>query len=287
MSRSQLFRLLLSLAFLALAFWLAAPGEVMQALRQIAPWWLALAGLLLAAQIGLSALRWQVTADALGTPLPRRRWALQEYGLSVAVNTFLPGGVMGDLTRIARTRHLGWQAAAASVVIERLAGQLALAGVAVVAGALWLGGWRGIGLVTAALLVALALARLLPGPRGHLARAWLAPGLWLWQAGLTLLILGVNLAGYWAAARAVGLALAPDAVLTLIPLTLMAMLIPVTINGWGLREGVAAALWPLWGISAAQAVAASLSFGLACMAAALLGLVPWLLRRPHDDIRKA
>lgn len=276
-------RFLASITLLALALWFAAPAEVWQAMRGINPGWLALAAFLLAVQIALSALRWQITAEALGTPLPRR-WSLQEYGLSVAVNTFLPGGVMGDLTRIARTRHLGWRLAASSVVIERLAGQIALATVTVVALAIWLGGGHGTMLIATSLVVLALLFRLFPAPVATLAKVWLAPRLWRVQAALTLTILTVNLAGFWTAAQSVGLTLPLASAALLIPLTLLSMLIPVTINGWGLREGVAAALWPLWGIATAEAVAASLAFGLACMAAALLGLLPWLLRTtPQPD----
>lgn len=274
----NLIRLLVSLGLLALVIWFVAPEEIWHALRELQPIWLCIASLFLAAQIGLSALRWQVTAQALGHPLPQS-WALREYGLSVAVNTFLPGGVMGDLARITRARHLGWQVATASVVIERLAGQVALGVLAVGAVAFWLGGGQGIGLVIGGMIALLVMLRFLPAPRAYLARAWLAPRLWRWQAVLTLLILSVNLAGYWAAARAIGLVLPPQAALTLIPLTLLAMLIPVTINGWGLREGVAAALWPLWGVATGQAVGASLAFGLACMIAGLAGLLIWLLPR--------
>lgn len=275
-------RLAASLLLLALALTLAAPADVWQPLRALNPAWLGLATLLLAAQIALSALRWQVTATALGTPLPRR-WALQEYGLSVAVNTFLPGGVMGDLGRIARTRQHGWRLATASVVIERLAGQLALGALTIIALALALGALRGAALIVAGAVTLGLLARLFPGPTATLAKAWTTPQLWRAQALLTTAILAVNLAGYWAAAQAVGLALPLASAALLIPLTLLAMLIPLTINGWGLREGTAATLWPLWGIAAPEAVAASLAFGLACMGAALIGLLPWLRPAPQPS----
>jgi len=277
----QLLRLVLSIVILAGVIWLVRPQEAFAALRAPHPGWLALAIAALGVQIPLSALRWQVTARALGQDLPRL-WAMQEYGLSVAANTFLPGGVLGDLGRILRSRGLhwqgrGWQGAMASVLIERLAGQVAMA--ALILGALWLwlgalGAALGLGIVAVLLLAGWVWSK----PRNLLVRAWCAPGLWPWQLGLTLAILAVNLLGFWAAAQAVGVALSAGDALALIPLTLFSMVIPLTINGWGLREGVAAALWPLAGINAAQAVAASVIYGLVCMAAALVGLLPWLVR---------
>lgn len=277
-------RLTLTLGLLALVLWQVAPDRVLAAVLALDPGWLALAVAALAGQIALSALRWRVTAAALGHRLPRL-WALREYGLSVAVNSFLPGGVMGDLARIARARFLGWAEAAGTVLIERLAGQVALALVALVGLGLWLGPLAGVGAGLAALVAAAVLARLFPRPARLLRRAWAAPGQRGAQAGLTLAILALNLAGFWAAAAAIGQPLPPRAALALIPLTLMAMLVPLTINGWGVREGVAAALWPAFGIAAPDAVAASLAFGLACMGAALVGLLPWALPRhqPHED----
>jgi hypothetical protein len=83
--------------------------------------------------------------------------------------------------------------------------------------------------------------------------------------------------GFWAAARAVGVALPFDVAIFVLPVTLMVMLVPITLNGWGLREGAAAMLWPVVGIAAQSAVAASVVFGAAVASAALLGGAPWVL----------
>jgi hypothetical protein len=53
---------------------------------------------------------------------------------------------------------------------------------------------------------------------------------------------------------------------------LLAMLIPLTIGGWGLREGAAAWLFPLAGATAAEGLAASVAFGLVFLCVALPGL---------------
>jgi glycosyltransferase 2 family protein len=275
----RIVRVLGTMALLALVLVVVAPKDIVQALGMFQPIWFGLAVAALVAQILLSALRWQLTARGLGLQLGRF-WSLREYGLSVASNTFLPGGVMGDLARVVRTRHHGWQMATASVVIERFAGQIALGVLALAGLILWRGLWTGVGAGLLAALVGIGIARLAPGVWPLLVRSWGASGLWQRQVGLTLAILGLNVLGFWAAVRATGLALSPDAAIALIPLTLFAMLLPISINGWGVREAVAATLWPLWGIEAAQAVAGTMVFGLACMAAALLGLLPMIARAP-------
>jgi hypothetical protein len=58
------------------------------------------------------------------------------------------------------------------------------------------------------------------------------------------------------------------------------MLIPLSFSGWGLREGAAAALFPVAGLTAAQGLATSVAFGLVFLIAVLPGLVPLWLRPP-------
>ncbi|NYS23912.1 flippase-like domain-containing protein [Rhodobacteraceae bacterium 2376] len=282
-------RLAVTLGALALLLAVLGGAEITQHLRQAAPGWVALAAGLLAAQIILSALRWRLSAGALGLAMTRRA-AVGEYFLSVLGNTLLPGGVLGDIGRAARARHTaGLEVAAQSVVIERLTGQVFLALAAALGLGVWL--WPGPGAWGVALaavgvpVAALWWLRRATGSRAGLWRralraarlVWLDRRGWRAQAGLSLLILGCNIGGFWAAAAAAGVVLsAPDALL-LIPLTLMAMLLPVSVNGWGLREGVAATLWPLAGVGAGAAVAASILFGLAAALACLPGL--WVLAR--------
>ncbi|MFP4274670.1 MAG: UPF0104 family protein, partial [Paracoccaceae bacterium] len=49
--------------------------------------------------------------------------------------------------------------------------------------------------------------------------------------------------------------------------------IPISISGWGLREGAAAALLPLAGATASDGFAASVAFGLVFTASVLPGLI--------------
>lgn len=275
-----LLRALASMGLLAAVLWQFGAGDILADLQRASGLWFALACLALTAQIPLSALRWRVTAQALGLPLTRGL-ALSEYGLSVLVNTFLPGGILGDLGRVLRMRHVrGWQMAAATVVIERLAGQIALALTAILGVGLWYG--AAVGLALAGGLIALgaaayALGRIVPKLVEALRRAWFARQVWPAQMGLSIAILACNLFGFWAAARAVGVAVPFEVAIFILPLTLMVMLVPVTLNGWGLREGAAALLWPIVGIAAQTAVAASVVFGAAIACAAILGAAPWAL----------
>jgi uncharacterized membrane protein YbhN (UPF0104 family) len=276
------------LAFL----WHVADGAA--ALRLLAganPFWLLAAVVALTLQTGLSALRWRLTAAQLGISLGRGA-ALREYYLSQIVNQALPGGVIGDAGRALRSRQAaGLMAAGQAVVFERLAGQIALFAVMAVAFAatrIVPGGldwppevaWAVALVIAAGLSVALLLwglarsgraARL--GRQGAaLWRALFAPQVRARQAALSLATVACNIAGFGFCIWAVGLGLPIPAIAALVPLILLAMVIPLTISGWGLREGAAAALFPLAGASASDGLAASIAFGLVFLATVLPGL---------------
>ncbi|MBT8489350.1 MAG: flippase-like domain-containing protein, partial [Gemmatimonadetes bacterium] len=74
-------------------------------------------------------------------------------------------------------------------------------------------------------------------------------------------------------ARAVGIEASTAILVLTAPPILVAMLIPVSVAGWGLREGAAAALWGFVGLSAADGVAVSVAYGLLVLASSLPGAV--------------
>lgn len=294
-------QLAVALALLAL-LWRAADGPAAARSLAAAEWpWLALAVAALTLQTVLSALRWQLTARQLGISFGAGH-AIREYYLAQAVNQSLPGGMIGDAGRAYRARaQAGLLASGQAVVFERLAGQIAMflaLALAFVATGLVPGGfdWPGwlIAPVAALLLAGLALPLALyaatraPGAAGRAAaRLWRALGLALadrrvlpGQAVLSIGTTMCNLAAFAFCARAVGVDLPVAAVAALVPLILFTMLIPISISGWGLREGAAAALLPLAGATASGGFATSVAFGLAFVTSALPGLVvlwrsPW------------
>jgi uncharacterized membrane protein YbhN (UPF0104 family) len=282
-------RLMLAVGLCALVWHLAGGDAAATALITADPVWLAAAGFALTVQTCACAVRWQVTAAGLGINLPRSE-ALREYYLSQLVNQLLPGGVLGDAGRAMRTRGAaGLMAAGQAVVFERLAGQLALLAVMAVAFAatLWAPGgldwpvwvmqpllWAG----AAALILVTGLwafrGRLPAAPRSQgiaFARAVAARGVLRQQLILSVVATLCNIAAFGFCAWAVGAALSLPAMLALVPLILLAMVIPLTIAGWGLREGAAVALLPLAGVSTGDALATSIAFGLIFLASTLLG----------------
>lgn len=293
-------RVAVTIALLALLWRLTDGQQVLSLLRHTEWPWLLAALVAAHGQVLLSALRWRLTAAQLDQPM-RRRDAINEYYLSQFVNLAVPGGVLGDAGRAVRQRHqAGMLRAAQAVVLERLVGQVALfavlfCGVFVVVirpGGMtlpeWLSdivGWIALGLLGVVILGAVLLA--LPGRLAQMTAGFLAalrlgllaPRVWPRQVGLSLLIVACNLGSFALSARATGTALSFAEIVTILPLILTAMMIPLSVGGWGLREGAAAAIWPVIGAQAEAGIAASIAFGLVILAASLPGVWTLLMRR--------
>ncbi|MDO9599229.1 MAG: lysylphosphatidylglycerol synthase transmembrane domain-containing protein [Azoarcus sp.] len=283
-----LLRLAFSAGLLALLLWWLKPDAVFAALGPLSPGWVLPALALGVPQVFVSAWRWRLTAACLGLALPLGV-AFREYYLASFLNQVLPGGVGGDLTRA--WRHAGavdggrapWHA----VLIERASGQLAL--LLVGGAALALSPALRVGMVDA--------IAALPLPSGVWALGGLAVGLLafrrlrpalavLWRdARLALFartVLPLQLLGslalvasyiavYFCCARAIGIGRPAAELLPLIPPVLLAMAIPLSVAGWGVREGAAALVWLLAGLPPAEGVAISVVYGVVVLVSSLPG----------------
>jgi len=292
-------RLAFTLALLGVLAWQLDTRQLLTRLGDLSPGWVMLAVLIGIPQVVLSAWRWRMTAHQVGIAL---HWptAIREYYLATFLNQVLPGGIVGDAARAWRhgnaqnrldaTSHSG--PAIRAVIIERASGQVALLLAAIVAVGLspalrggiseW---WEAQGttgwwiLLALLLLCAVVIGRLRHRPWPALTqfgrdikRALLAVSVWPAQLASSLLIVATYVAVFLFAAQALGLQRPIVELLPLIPPLLMAMAIPLTIAGWGLREGAAVVIWPLAGMPAQEGVALSVTYGLLILAASLPGL---------------
>lgn len=266
------------------------------AISGASPGWLIAALLLSVPQVALSAWRWRYTAARLGAPLGRRQ-AYAEYYLATFLNQVLPGGVAGDAARAWRhareadAGHAAWQA----VVIERASGQfvLLLCALAALAASVPLQsaltraidgqpGWIiAVTLAGAVAVVLLLLSRVsLSGRIGAvLRRSLLARQVWpvqlLASAGVVLSYITV----FICCARMIGVTLPTAELWPLVPWVLFAMAIPLSVAGWGVREGAAALIWAAAGLDPAQGVAISVTYGLVVLLSSLPGALVLLRQR--------
>lgn len=267
------------IALTAVALWLVArwvdAGAVLARLGDLRPGWVALALVVSVAQVGLLSWRWRFTAARLGLDL-RFRDAVGEYYLGILINQVLPGGILGDVSRAWRHARATTRTGPTirAVVLERVSAQVVMVLVAVVSLLFLPGlggaarGWIAVGasVLGATTLVAL---RVRAAPASALGSFWsdarsacLARDAIVLQATSALVVVASYVAVFVMAARAVGVDTPLAAILPLVAPVLMAMLVPVTVAGWGVREGAAAALWGFVGLSPAEGAAVSVAYGL-------------------------
>ena len=267
--------------------WLLDIDQVAARLGGMRAGWVALAVALSVLQVGASAWRWRFTAARLGIDLPLGA-AIREYYLATFLNQVLPGGGLGDVSRAWRhargARRPG--SAVRAVILERVSGQLimtaAAAGSAVrlscELGAARRLGWPGGAPLSGAALAAAAIVAVTAAAAGLAAgraafrrisadslagRTWrdaraalLSRRALPVQAASSALIVASYLATFVLGARAVGVGTPLPTLLPLVAPVLVAMLPPISVAGWGVREGAAAALWAAAGLAAADGVAA-------------------------------
>ena len=292
----------LTAAFLIALAWLLDTDQLVAELSRFSLLAVGLALIVSVAQVVLSAWRWRFTSRCLGLKLHMRA-AVREYYLATFLNQCLPGGVLGDVNRAWRHgRGSGERRESLhAVMIERLSGQLAMFSVAFAA-AVWLvalhpemaalgsewrsGSWAAlVAVVVGVLLVMVFGGRLWRQVRDYLAalgrdiyRGLLSPRVLPLQIASSFLVvasyLGVFCLLAFSAHDASQGGLTATQMLTLLALCsllLLAMAVPLTVAGWGVREGAAAVLWPLAGLPAEQGVALSVGYGLTVLLSSLPG----------------
>ncbi len=307
---SGFWRLVVTLAFLAIVALFVDMRAVLTRIAMLDLWWFAAALLISVPQYVLSAARWKLTASRLGADISFKT-ALSEYYLAVLGNLLLPGGVLGDAGRVYRhgktmQTENGYGPALHAVLCERLSGQLALFIVMLLglaARPLLYGAdaaTRGIATVAfiAAGLPSVVVLLTYIGPFASTAiairardflrdmrHAVLAPDVVGIQTAYSLAILATYLVTYYCAGRAAGVEMTLTQVVTLVPVVLFAMVVPFTIGGWGIREGAAGTIWVLAGLDAHEGVTASIAYGLVVLVSALPGIAIALRSLRKDDFR--
>ena len=253
---------------------------------------------LFAIQTCLLAVRWWLVMTALSAPIGYGRLVRLTF-VGVFFNQVLPTSVGGDAVRMWHVHRCGAaiDTAIKGVVFDRVSAVLGLS--LLVAFGVWtLGAQLDSPTLRFALLavpplgvlgiVCLAWLDHMPSawqqwrPLGELARlgadarrVLLAP-----RFAVQLLVLSIAshaLSALVVYAFAVGLALELSVwdCLAVVPAAILISMIPVSFAGWGLREGAMVAMFAVLGVSADTALAMSLAFGIALLAASLPGCVLW------------
>lgn len=283
---------------LAVLLWRLGTGVFLDGLRRIDGGSLATAVGIGVVTTVFSAWRWQLVARGLKIRLPLGP-AVAAYYRALFLNAALPGGVLGDVHRAVRhgqsTRDLG--RCVRAVVLERVAGQLALAvvgaGVLLTMPSPVLNQARDLAPVllfalVGALAVVLALrmnrtparyGRALEEVREGLLSRRNGPGVAL----SSLVVLAGHLAMFVLAARVAGSDASVAVLLPIAVLALLAMGLPLNVGGWGPREGVTAWAFGAAGLGASSGLAVAVVYGVLSLVASLPGVFVLLARYPRTE----
>jgi uncharacterized membrane protein YbhN (UPF0104 family) len=241
-----------------------------------------------------SAWRWRVVARALGVDIGLPGAACAYYR-SLFLNSVLPGGVLGDVHRaVTHGRRAGDVARAVRAVAwERLCGQVIQAVVTAVVLLTLPSPVRPAlpyvlaGVAGAAGCAALVVRGLARRGRSRLTRAartvavdlrWglLAPGVWPRVTLASMLVVAGHTATFVIAARVAGSTAPLGELVALLMVVQTAGVIPLSIGGWGLREGAAAWAFAAAGLGAANGVTVATLYAVLMLAAVAPGAGPLL-----------
>lgn len=290
MSLSRLLRIAVAVALTAYVIWQADPAQVARATTGASVAWLGAGALLVLLDRALMAWRWLELLVAL-TPgsRPPFRDVMRIFFVSTFVGTFLPS-VGGDVYRAWCLAQLDVRPAqsAASVLMDRVLGALSIVmvGAAALLAARGLqvpaGVSEGLAIAAAACAVAAAavfserfaaagvrLAERIPSQRvQHIARG-LSEAVRRYAAhhtslaavlGMSVVVQVLRIVQAYCLGRALGIALGPGVYFVFIPIVLLIMLLPITVNGLGTSQWAFDWLFGQAGVASADAVALSILF---------------------------
>jgi uncharacterized membrane protein YbhN (UPF0104 family) len=101
----------------------------------------------------------------------------------------------------------------------------------------------------------------------------------LWLVGISLAVHLTNVLAMYAAARGLGVEVGFVHYVVLVPPVLLLSMLPISLAGWGVREGAMIVALALVGVSPEESVAMSVCFGLSQLVIGLPGGALWLTRR--------
>lgn len=264
-------------------------------------WWWWVAGFAAGMVVNVvAAVRWARLARPIGFTFPLG-YFIWRFFEGQFFSLCLPTSIGGDVVkayRLADSTH-GRLLAGCTVVADRLAG---LAALGVLAGATLLGrewalGGTGTvaigGLLLSAVLGAVWLAvgsldkLLAVFPEPHAARTFISrllpyqlrPSLMTRAVGWSMLVQMGGAVSVALIARGLGVTLPLSVWFAVVPLVALAMVLPISIGGVGVREGGLALLLAPSGVAREQAVAIGLLWFLSTIAGGLIGGVLFLLDR--------
>jgi len=291
----------ITLLLLALLFRKIDYSATLRHLRDITPL-TAIAGvLILSAAVAIATARWSIVLRSMGRSCTG--WNLFRFNLiGQFFNQALPSTIGGDGVRLWLLYQHGCTFAEAfnSVLIDRMAGFIVLAlmslyGLPTLTERMF--AIPPAETITAVVVVSTALLLAFYGlARARTAIARFRAGRFVAQivtdlmflaghprdaANIAALSIGTQAAAFlliWLILRDLGADVSIVGVMIVAPVVMLLLVLPVSIAGWGLREGLFVVGFGLLNVREDLALAASIVFGLINLAEGLIGGIFWLLQ---------
>jgi glycosyltransferase 2 family protein len=300
---SSLVRLLITVAILAYLASQIDMGDAARAVISVRPGYLAAVLGLVAIDRAVMILRWILLLRASGVAIEPAR-AASIFLVSSFIGSFLPSGIGGDAARaygLSRSDATGSEALA-SVVVDRLLGIVSLALMGVVGLMAWRPGgqfvWQATALATAVFAASCALFWT------DVLLRWLVPAAWL-QRGLpnrvrrageaigryrarggaltqvlfwSVVVQILRIVQAYLLGLGLDLAVPFSAYLLFMPPGLLMLLLPISVSGFGLPQGVFVWMLRPFGVPDPLSLALSTLIVLTGLAGNVPGMVLWLRR---------
>ncbi|MCC2031078.1 lysylphosphatidylglycerol synthase domain-containing protein [Microbacterium allomyrinae] len=264
----------------------AGAEPFVRGIASVSPAAIAAATLLAAIATAAAAWRWRLLARRLGLRLGWRE-SIAAYYRSQFLNTVLPGGVVGDVDRaVSHGRGVDQVAQAArAVAAERASGQavqlvLAVAVVVSVGFSAYAPGMAVLLVLCGAVVVVIVAAAVSRRTRLALGRevailrgAFGSVGTVVGVVAASTVVVTAHVATFLVACAAVGIAASAEQVTVAAVVAVLASSIPLSLGGWGPREGAAAWAFGAAGLGAAAGLAAATAYGVLAMIAVAPGAV--------------
>jgi uncharacterized protein (TIRG00374 family) len=96
----------------------------------------------------------------------------------------------------------------------------------------------------------------------------------------------LNVLVFWMLGQSLGLTVAFDQWFIVVPTVLLISMLPISIGGWGVREGAMVVALRGFGIPTEEALLPSILFGLCAVTATLPGAIFWISTRKPSTSRE-
>jgi uncharacterized membrane protein YbhN (UPF0104 family) len=307
-------KIAVSVILLALLLRNTPVSELWDSLRRASVAWLGIALLLYSLNLVFSVWRWHLLLEAQDVKMPARR-LFASYLVALFFNNFLPSNIGGDVIRIRDTMAAARSKTVATTIVlaDRVIGVVVLALIAAVgatmaagfegtiAGPFW-PSWLWVGFFVAA--AASAPAVLAPAGVGRLLQPltvlhpeWIGDRIDSLTGALVrfrhrpaslaacfsgaILVQGSIVVFYAAVAHALGIPITVWHLAIIVPLSFVVQMLPVSLNGFGVREATFALYFAQIGLTKQAGLLMSLVGAALIMLFSLLGLPVYIGRGHH------